>query len=450
MHNASSYPGPPCSLVTGHLRDLQRHPLGFLQGAARNHGDIVFLRFVHRCGILVSHPELIEALFVHQQKWFEKTSSESDAGGIFGRGIFTAQNDEWRQQRRIIAPAFTPRAVKSYAVLLAEETEKRLERLQDGDRIDLKKLLSDITLSAVARALFGKQEGAWLDGIRDALEEVLNRFREEFPSPTHLTVLFPESFPFPRNLRLRQAVRTIRGLVQSARIKAEINGVETPLLIAIKDSMNDRQAPPFSETVYRDLCITLLLTGYETTVSALCWTFYLLDGSPVIEAHLRDEVQEACRGALPAPDQVHNLPFARRIIDESLRLFPPAWGINRRSREDCALGEVLLKRGMFVAVSQWVVHRDPRWWVCPETFDPDRWSASSKSARPRFCYFPFGGGNRVCLGRDFALLQILIVLATIVRKYRFGLYPDRPLEPELSITLRPRGRIWAKVDKLTK
>ncbi len=438
---------PAGHFLTGHLGPFLRDPLGFLVSTARRFGDIVPLRFAHRRGLLISHPDLIDQVLRGERHRFEKTSAPRDGGGVFGDGLFTARGEGWRQQRRLIAPAFGPKAVPAYAARMVAEIERTTCFWRDGDILDLHAAIGSIVLSTVAQCLFGARSGPWIDDMERTMLVILERFRREFPVPWAPETLLPPGLPLPANRRLERAIRALRTLIINALSEARGSEIRTLLTEALDSRRRPGDGAALSAETERDLGVTLLLTGHDTTAAALSWTWYLLAKAPAVEARLREDLAAILRGSPPKASDLPQLVFARHIVAESLRLYPPAWGMNRVAMEDCEVGGVHMRRGMFAAMSQWVVHRDPRWYHQPENFAPDRWAQACMSSLPRFAWFPFGGGARICIGREFALQQLVLTLAALSRRFRFHLLSDRPVEPELSITMRPRGGVWVRVER---
>jgi cytochrome P450 len=440
-------PGPSDPLMIKNLIQFKHNPLRFLEKCARRYGDIVKVRFGPHVLYLLNHPRYIEKVLSDSQT-FVKSTSNLDVGGIFGNGMFTSKGKEWLEQRREIQGAFHRECLIGYTDVLINCAECLIGEWRDGEVRDLHHEMNLLTLRAIARALFGFNQGDEADELEatvEAVEVVLDRYRMEFPVPVNPMLLFPTAFPIPANLRLGKAIGRIRQLAASIiqRRKSE----EDPTINLLSILLRKRGRNGWKDKFVLDQVVTFLLTGHETTACALAWTWYLLALFPTKLAKLNEEVDRLAEGRPVTAADFDSLSYTRMVVMESLRMYPPSWGMNRIVVEDCQIGGYAVPAGTSVGMSQWVMHRDARFYEKPEDFRPERWTDEHLESLPRGAFFPFGTGQRVCIGQDFALLQLVFTLATIARKYKFQLVPGRTVEPQVSITLRPKGGILATLHR---
>jgi cytochrome P450 len=252
--------------------------------------------------------------------------------------------------------------------------------------------------------------------------------------------------PTPTNLRINREIAFIEGILYRIISERRASGRDAGDLLSMLLHARDEDGSRMTDQQLRDEAITLFLAGHETTASSLSWTWWLLAQNPAAEAKLHAELDEVLIGRPPSLEDLPHLPYTGNVITESLRLYPPAWGLARVAVENHELAGYPVKKGMGVAMAQWVVHRDTRWYDAPEEFRPERWEGDFIRRIPRFAYFPFGGGPRQCIGNSFALMEAALILATVAQKYRLRLVPDHPVVPLASITLRPRYGVRVRLE----
>jgi cytochrome P450 len=425
---ADRAPGPRRYPVVGNLLPFMWDPLGYVTRIAREHGDVAL---VHMGGLpfyLVSHPDAIEDVLVTHKRSFSKGGLGADKRLLFGRGLATSDGELWRRQRKLIAPVFHRKRIATYAESMRALAEDHARSIRDGEPRELHADLMGLTLRIVAKTLFDADAARDADGVREALETVMRFFTNE-PGP--VLRLVPRRIPTPRRLRYRRAVAHLDGIIHELIARRRRSGADPGDLLSMLMATRDEDGAPMSDRQVRDEAMTLFVAGHETTALALTWTFALLARHPAVEAKLVDEIR---RGPASAP-------YAHRVLKEAMRLYPPAWIVARQATEAVTVGRYRIPARAFVAVSQWVVHRDPRWFASPDAFIPERWDDALEAALPRHAYVPFGGGPRVCIGNAFAMTEAVTVLTTLLREHRFVLSPDFRLRPQASLSLRPRGGV---------
>lgn len=348
------------------------------------------------------------------------------------------------RQRRLMQPAFHRRKIASYGQMMTEYAAEMRDRWQDGETYDLHEEMMRLTLAIVGRTLFGAEVESEAAEIGGALIEAIGLFRLLHLPFSHLL----EKLPLPQVLRF-QAARarldaTIYRLIAEHRASGEDKGDLLSMLLAAQD---EDDGGFMTDTQVRDEALTLFLAGHETTASAMTWTWYLLSQSPEVEAQFHAELDSALAGRLPTFDDLPNLPYTRRVLAESMRLFPPAWTIGRRVVSDYAVRDYLLPAGTLILLSPAVMHVDPRFYPDALQFDPNRWTEEAEAQRPKFAYFPFGGGPRVCIGEQFAWMEGILLLATLGQRWRLRLAPGQIVATQPIVTLRPRYGMRMQVEK---
>ena len=428
-----------------------RDPLTFLTRAARRYGDVVEFSLGGGRAVLLAHPDDIRDVLVTNGRLFHKGRGLQRARLLLGEGLLTSEGEFHLRQRRLASPAFHRAPVESYADTMATYARRRAEQWHDGATLDIVREMAAYTLAVVGKTLFDADIEGEAHEIGDALTASIAAFNFMTLPMGELLMRLP--FPAVRRFeRARDRLdATIYRMITERRASGEDRGDLLSMLLLAHDTEGDGGG--MSDVQLRDESMTLLLAGHETTANALAWTWFLLSCNPDAEAKLHAEVDAL--GALPSATDLARLPFTRAVIAESMRIFPPAWVIGRTALEDYPVRDHLIRKGSLVLVSQWVTHRDPRWWDDAETFRPERWldaagaqavgkSGSREPGRSggqrggKFAYFPFGAGTRVCIGEQFAWMEATLALATFAQRWRLRLVPGRVVEPQAIITLRVR------------
>jgi cytochrome P450 len=436
---ARKLPPSPRSLPFGNVLSFARDWEGFLTRCQREYGDIVFFRFLRERICLLSHPEGIEYVLVRNPSNFLKSRDYVALASVLGNGLLTSEGEAWRKERQRIQPAFNHDNIASYAAIMTAMTEDRLETWRDGQMRDIHEEMVSLTRDIVTRSLFGAKISGDPRAVGTAIRVVL----EQFSTQAMLSFVLPKGFPLPQGRKLRRSLRNLNEVIYG--IIRERRATEKPaddllqtLLAAQDDSgagMSDRQL--------RDEIMTLFLAGHETTANALTWTWYLLAQNPEADKKLGEELCSLLGRRTPTAADLARLPYTQMVVKESLRLYPPAWGIGRRAIEGFELNGYFIPAGTNVFLLQWITQRDPRFFAEPERFEPERWRDDPvRSGRiPRFAYFPFGGGPRVCVGARFAMMEAGLLLATMARRFQLLRAPGPPAEPLFTVTLRPKRAI---------
>jgi cytochrome P450 len=435
--SAALPPGPPGLPLLGNLLAFRAFPPGFLaRSAAAYDSEVIHYRLARTDVFFMKHPDLIREVLVTRQHDFGLGRGLQWVKLFLGEGLLTSEGEFHTRQRRLSQPAFHRQRITGYGRIMTDYAARARDTWSDGQVLQFDREIMSVTLAIVGKALFDAEVGGEADEIAESLGTVLGLF-PRFALPFRGVL---QKLPLPSNRRFTRAVArldaTVYRMIAERRRDPRDRGDLLSMLLLAQDVEGDGGS--MTDRHLRDEVMTLLLAGHETTSNALTWTFYLLSQNPEHAARLHQELDTVLQGRLPTVEDLPSLPFAERVLSESMRLFPPAWGMGRRVLRDVEMGGFHIPAEALVSVSPFVTHRDPRWWPDPERFDPDRFAPEAKAARPRFAYFPFGGGARQCIGEPFAWMEGVLVLATLAQKWRFDLAPGHRVEPQALVTLRPR------------
>jgi len=425
--------GPSEGLKRWSLGPLNNNPLEYFTKVAREYGDVAGLRVLNFKTVFINHPSLIEEVLVTNARKYSKGRVLRANRHVFGEGLLTSEGDFWLRQRRLAQPAFHRARITSYAATMVDYTERMLQGWRGGEERDAHQEMMRLTLEIVAKTLFDADVERDAQEVGKSLELLL-----EIGANFRRTIFVPHWLPTPTNLRVRREVKQIEKILYRIIAERRASARDAGDLLSMLLSAQDEDGSRMTDRQLRDETITLFLAGHETTASTLSWTWWLLARHPEVEAKLHAELDAVLGDRAPTLDDLPKLRYTGQVITESLRLYPAAWGMARLAVEDHEIAGYAVTKGMGVAMAQWVVHRDPRWYDAPEEFRPERWEDDLLKRLPRFAYFPFGGGPRQCIGNAFALMEAALILATIARKFRLLLVANHPVVPLASITLRPR------------
>ncbi|GAB4440729.1 MAG: cytochrome P450 [Chloroflexi bacterium OHK40] len=428
-------PARPRALPGATLIAFQRDPIGFLSRAAARHGDVAAFQLGPQPVVLLSNPDDIREVLVTNSRSFVKGRALERARRLLGDGLLTSEGAHHLRQRRLAAPAFHRQRIASYGATMARLADEHQARWQPGATVDLANELMRLTLRIAGETLFGADTDGSADEVAAAMADLLALFR---------LVALPfadaiEQLPLPSTMRFRAARqrldRIIYGMIAARRARPD-GGDLLAMLLQARDI--DGDGTGMTDAQVRDEALTIFLAGHETTANALAWTFYLLSQHPEVDRQLHDELAAVLGDRAPTVADLPQLRLAEMVFAEALRLYPPAWILGRRAIAPFVAGGHTFSPGTIAMMSQWIVHHDPRYYPDPYRFDPERFTPEARAARPKFAYFPFGGGPRICIGEQFAWMEGVLVLATIARRWRPILLPEHPVVLQPTITLRPR------------
>jgi cytochrome P450 len=433
-------PGLP---IFGNAFEYLREPLAFLRGAAAKYGDVVDVALGPMKATLVSHPDLVEDVLVTRNRlWQKDVFMRSSLGPVLGQGLLSSEGDFWRRQRRLAQPAFHRDRIASYANVMVAHATRLASVWRDGEVRDVHDDMMRLTLEIVAESLFGAHVGDRAKDVGEAVAAIL----EVVSDPVELFLPFLKHLPTPRRVRFRRGIEDLDKIIYGVIDQRRRSGKESDDLLSMLLHARDEDGSRMSDRQLRDECMTLFLAGHETTAIALSWTWYLLARHPAARRELDEELAAVLGDRAPALDDVPKLAHASRIVQESLRLYPPAWSLGREALCDLDLGGHRIRRGQQVWFCPWSIQRDPRWFDDPDAFRPERWKGDFQKTLPRYAYFPFGGGPRLCIGNAFAQMEAVLLLAVLARRFRVGVMGDPVASP--SVTLRPKGGMRARLTRV--
>jgi cytochrome P450 len=435
-------PGPRGGLFFGSLFEAQRDPLEFFQRMIGEHGDYVGVRFGPFRYLIVNDPDSVRHVLVDNHRNYKKSRNYQGLKLVLGEGLVTSEGDFWRRQRRLAQPAFHKERLAGFARTMVSDAAAMLERwraVPAGGQFDVHSEMMRLTLRIVTRTLFSTDSEADADAVGRAMTVAIDHVNEYADA----IIRIPPWVPTPKNLRFRRARRTLDALVLRI-IDERRKATEKPndLLSMLMSAQDEETREQMTDRQLRDEVMTLVAAGHETTANALTWAFYLLSQHPHVAERLRGEVESVLAGRRPSIEDLPRLGYTRAVLEETMRLYPPAWIIEREATADDNLGGYRVRRGSVVAMSPFTIHRNPRYWDNPNQFDPDRFSAARATARPKYAYLPFGGGPRLCIGNAFAMMEAQIILAMVASEWSLALAPGFTVELDPSVTLRPRSGLF--------
>jgi cytochrome P450 len=403
---------------------------------AREYGDLVHLKVGSPDIFLLNDPVQIKQILVTDHHKFTKGQGLQKAKVLLGDGLLTSEGDLHRNQRRLVQPAFHHARIAGYASTMVDYAQRMAESWRRDSTLDISEQMTRLTLAIVAKTLFDADVESEAAGVGRALTTTMKLFPRYLIPYAH----WLEKFPLPSNRRFREAKTyldsTIFKMIQDRRSTGSDKGDLLSMLLLAQDE--EEGGRRMTDAQVRDEAMTLFLAGHETTSNALTWTWYLLANNPHAEQALHDEVDSVLGARFATIEDVPRLKYTEMVLAESMRLFPPAWVIGRRAVDDYVVNGYTVPQYSLILMSPWVMHRDSRYFAEPLRFDPGRWTTESKDGRPKFSYFPFGGGPRVCIGESFAWTEGVLLLATIAQRWKLRLSPGHLVQPQALVTLRPR------------
>jgi len=425
--------------VLGTFPQFVRDPVGYVIDLPRSRGDLVETHLAAEHFLFVSEASLADQVMVKQAANFTKDAFAKDLKRILGEGLLTSDGGLWRQQRRLAQPSFLRDRITGYAGVMVERARDMALSWNDGETRDVHTSFMAVTLDIVARTLFGTDVGPDIEArLGPALEAVMHWYG----SPYLMSTPHMHKLPLASRNALYAAKKTldeiIYGLIAARRARPDV--VHDDLLGTLLAAVDD-EGIAMSDTQLRDEVLTMFLAGHETTALALSWGAWLLSLHPVVQHTLRDELIAVLGDRDPTVEDLPRLRYTDCVVREVLRMYPPAWAIGREANADFELGGRTWPKGIQVWINALGMHRDPRRFTEPDRFLPERWRDGLDKRLPRGAWLPFGAGPRICIGGAFAMMELVLVLATVVRRWHFVLVPGARVEPKPSITLRPRDGV---------
>jgi cytochrome P450 len=434
--DSKTVPGPKGHPLLGSAADFVAGPAEFLLRAAIDYGDLVRFRVLQTTFFLCVKPEYIQEVLVTQSEKFHKARRDvAILSKFLGRGILVTDGAYHKRQRKMVQPAFHTTRIQAYADIMVEYTRRMTDQWADGSVQPVDSAMRHLTMEIVAKSLFDADVTGQAGVIGEAVETLQQIAGLDF----RVQNVIPDWLPLERNRRRAAAAETlnrvIRAIISERRSTTEDKGDLLSMLLLSEDEQGTRM----TDQEVRDEAVTLFAAGHETTSNALAWTWYLLSQNPEVEARLHQELDTALAGRRPTLADLPRLPYTTMVIKESLRLYPPAWVLNaRETLADVRIDGYIIPKGSSVFVAPYAVHRNPRYFDDPLRFDPERFSPEREKSIPRYAYFPFGGGPRVCIGNSFAMMEAQLILATIAQRFRLSLLPDQRVDIDPQVTMGPK------------
>jgi cytochrome P450 len=435
-------PGPKGLPILGSLLEFRRDLLGYYLEWARDYGDAVSLNLAGWQIVMLNSPDYAEYVLVRNHRNFIKFPRFfRHVDAIFGQGLLTSEGEFWHRQRRLAAPAFHAQRVAGYGDTMVHHTQRMLAGWRPGDVREVHTEMMEVTLRIAAKTLFDAEVNADVAELGRAFDALAHEIAKRVRRPWRI----PDAIPTPGNIRYLRGVRRVDQLVNAIISERQRDNGDRGDLLSMLMLARDDEGKAMTQRQLRDEVITLLLAGHETTALALSWTWYLLAQHPQADAKLAAELRDVLGGRAPTASDLPRLRYTEQVVTEAMRIYPPAWTIGREALADCEIGGYHIPAGTTVIISPWVSHRNPRYFADPVAFRPERWDNGFADTLPRFAYIPFGGGPRICIGNRFAMMETILVLATVAQRFHLELQDDRPVVPLPSITLRPKDGIWVKL-----
>lgn len=438
-------PGPHGYPVLGVLPQVWRDPLQFFLRAGVEYGPVSRFEMGSKPFYLITGPEEVKHVLQDNHRNYRKGYDQ--AKPLMGNGLVTSEGDFWLKQRRLIQPMFNRSRLAFFSGFMTQATAEMLARWDSlaarGETVDVAEEMMHLTQTIIVRAMFSTDIGDQAKALGAAFDETLRYLNRVLFSPSPLLT----SLPTPANRRHKQALQFldefICGLIRSKRRSGEDTNDLLSLLVFTRDEetgegMDDRQI--------RDELMTIFLAGHETTANTLAWTWYLLSLNPEVESRLVAEIDAVLGGKPSEFDDLKNLTYTPLVLHEALRLYPPAWMFARHAIEDDVVGGFTIPKGEMLMFSPYVTHRLPQHWEDPEQFDPERFLSERSQNRHKFAYFPFGGGPRLCLGNNFALIEAQLVMTRVLQSFRLHLAAGAEVRPTPIATLQPRPGVPMKLE----
>lgn len=437
-------PGPKEWPVLGSSLAFRRKPLELLTKLAGEFGDVTHFKIGPYHVYLLNHPDYLKEVLVTQAKNFHKGRSAKWAKPLLGEGLIVSEDAFHLRQRRLIQPLFHKQRIAAYGTVMADyadQTSQRWqERLKRAESLDIAHEMMELTLRIVAKTIFDADVEAEAKEIGAAVTAGMEWWHNFLlPLGQQLNRL-----PLPSTRRFEKALarldEVIFQMIKERRGETTGRGDLLSLLMRSQELENDCSC--MTDRQARDEAVNIMLAGHETTATALTWAWYALSEQPEIEHKLHAELDRVLAGRLPTVEDLPLLPYTEKVWSETLRAYPPIWAVSRLAIRDCEIGGYVIPANSTVILSQWVMHHDQRYYPEPYKFDPERWTPGAKTTRPRFSFFPFGGGNRLCIGESFAWLEGILLLAALAQGWQMRPAPGYKVEFHPLITLRPKGGMW--------
>lgn len=428
----------------GNMPEFVRDPIKFVTRLQQDYGDVAAFSLMGKKSVLISNPEDVDRVLLETGKRYNngKQNGSSTMQLILGNGLVTSEGDFWKRQRKLVAPSFHHQSIKKYTDQIVAYTQDLAQTWQSGDVRDIHQEMMLLTQRIIMKVLFDADVRDTADQASEAFNIMMQAMGAEQKG---LEAFLPDFIPTAKRVQLKEAVAYINeSLTDMVEKRRGEDTAKHDLLTMLMEARDD-QGQPMSTEQLLDEIRTLYLAGHETTASTLTWTWYMLSQNPDVYTKLEAEIEQVLGGHAPTAEDVQQLAYCDAVIKETLRCYPVAWITLRVPWEDVEIGGYHIAKGTSVFLSPWVVHHDPRWYAEPDTFSPERWLKDKAEQPPRKAYLPFGGGPRICIGNGFAMMESVLILATLIQEHHISILPQQSVEIELSGTLRPKMGLQAAI-----
>lgn len=439
-------PGPRGVPLFGNVLDAWKDPIGLMMKSWREHGDVVKFKFGPFDYLFLNDPDAIHHVLVDNAKNYTKSRNYQGLKLVLGEGLVTSEGDTWRKQRKLVQPAFHRERLAGFAQSMVGDTASMLERwaTRGPEAFDVHEEMMRLTFRIVGRTLFSTDVEVDADRIGPAVSAAIHHANDY----AEAIVRVPQWLPTPANFRFKKAIATLDELVLRIIADRRKPNADQPndLLAMLMAAHDDETKEGMSDRQLRDEMMTIILAGHETTANLLTWTWYLLSSHPDIARRLGAEVAEVLGDRAPSLDDLPKLKLTKMILEESLRLYPPAWAFERQAVAADTIAGYHVTPKTIIGIAPYTLHRHPRYWENPEGFDPERFAPERSEGRPKYAYLPFGGGPRFCIGNGFAMMEAQIIVAMIAQRHRLELVPGHPIVLDPQVTLRPKHGVRVTIE----
>lgn len=435
-------PGPKGLPLLGSLLQARREPLDFARELIRRYGDIVHFKVGFYTGYLLNHPDYLQhVLSSNNHNYNKENYNYKKLKPVLGEGLITSDGDQWLRHRRLIQPAFHRKNLGRVGDITIKATNEMLTRWDSiashAQSVNVAAEMMKLTLGVVTKSLFSVDIRSSTNTVGKAFtnlnEDIAYRFKNVFVLPLWVPTQRNRAFKKARD----ELNRFVYKIIDRRRLSNESRNDLLGALLSAREELPEEQG--LSDREIRDEVMTLLLAGHETTANLLTWTLYLVSQHPTVEQKVRAELDEVLQGRVPGVEDISALNYVKKVLQESLRLYPPVWIISRNAINNDSIGGYSIPAGATVTLCLYTLNRHPDFWENPEKFNPERFDAEKVKTRHQYAYLPFGGGPRSCIGKHFAMLESQLILAMIFRRYHLRVVEGYSVEPEPLVTLRPRN-----------
>lgn len=432
--------------VVGNLPQFARNPIGFLNRLQSELGDVAAFSLMGSRSVLVSHPQDVDRVLLETGKRYNngKSGNMLAMKAILGNGLVASEGDFWRKQRKLMAPSFHHQSIKKYADLIVTCTQDLASTWRDGAERDVHDDMMQLTQRIIMKALFDVDVQDNAQKASQAFDAMMHALGAEMRG---IEAVLPASIPTPSRTKLKEGIEYVNNLLEGIIRQRRIDPQEKHDLLTMLMDARDDEGQPMSTQQLLDEIRTLYLAGHETTATTLSWAWLLLSQNPEKYTALQQEVATVLQGRTPTAEDAQLLPYCNAVIKEALRIYPVAWVTRRMALEDVEIRGYHIEKGTFVFLSPWILHHDARWFDQPEEFQPERWLKDKTEQPAREAYIPFGGGPRICIGNGLAMMESVLVLATLLQNFTVNVLPEQQVEVELAGTMRPKHGLRATLAK---